>query len=74
MKTDSDLLYDYTKEEIFNHNYFLIKDIKNIYNHTYRDNSSLKEILDIKTFYEKKWKKLGKSIKYLSFQLVSEED
>ena len=74
LKTDSDLLYEYTKEEIFNHNYFLVKDIKNINSHTFRDNSPLKEILDIKTFYEKKWKQMGKSIKYLSFQLGSKED
>ena len=69
LKTDSDLLYQYTKEEIFNHNYYLIKDIKNIYNHTYINNSTLKEILYLKTFYEKKWIQMGKSIKYISFQL-----
>tara|TARA_B100001564_G_scaffold328058_1_gene311545 strand:+ start:521 stop:1195 length:675 start_codon:yes stop_codon:yes gene_type:complete len=69
LKTDSDLLYQYTKEEIFNHNYYLVKDIKNIYNHTYINNSTLKEILYLKTFYEKKWIQMGKSIKYISFQL-----
>jgi tRNA (guanine-N7-)-methyltransferase len=69
LKTDSDLLYQYTKEEIFNHNYYLIKDIKNIYNHNYINNSTLKEILYLKTFYEKKWIQMGKSIKYISFQL-----
>jgi tRNA (guanine-N7-)-methyltransferase len=69
LKTDSDLLYQYTKEEIFNHNYYLIKDIKNIYNHNYINNSTLKEILYLKTFYEKKWIQMEKSIKYISFQL-----
>ena len=74
MKTDSDLLYEYTKEEIFIHNYYLIKDIENIYNHTFKNNALLKEILYFKTFYEKKWIQMGKSIKYLSFQLESKED
>ncbi len=74
LKTDSDLLYEYTKEEIFIHNYYLIKDIENIYNHTFKNNALLKEILYFKTFYEKKWIQMGKSIKYLSFQLGYKED
>lgn len=74
LKTDSDLLYQFTKDEIINHNYYLKKDIKNIYNHTFKNNTSLKEILYLKTFYEKKWLQKQKSIKYLSFHLGSKKN
>ena len=69
LKTDSELLYSYTKDKIFNQNYKILNDIDNIYTCTFKNNSILKEILYLKTFYEKKWMEMGKTIKYLSFQL-----
>ncbi|MEX0608651.1 MAG: tRNA (guanosine(46)-N7)-methyltransferase TrmB [Balneolaceae bacterium] len=64
LKTDSDLLYEYSKEVIAAEELELLKDIPNVYK-THPDDP----VLSIKTFYEKKHLKEGKSIKYLSFRL-----
>ena len=69
LKTDSDLLYDFTIEEINNSNYSLLKNIKNVYKESYSKNSELEKILYIKTFYETMWIELGKTIKYISFKI-----
>ena len=69
LKTDSDLLYEFTKNEISTNNYRILNNINNIYYYPFKDNIQLKEILYLKTFYEKKWIEMGKSIKYLSFQI-----
>ena len=68
-KSTSDLLYDFTIEEINNSNYSLLKNIKNVYKESYSKNSELEKILYIKTFYETMWIKLGKRIKYISFKI-----
>ena len=69
LKTDSDLLYDFTLDEINNNHYELLKDIKNVYKESYLKNSELEKILYIKTFYETMWIELGKTIKYMSFKI-----
>lgn len=68
LKTDSDLLYHFTKEEIEQKKYITLKDIENINSYIDNEIDSLSEILKIRTFYEQKWIELGKSIKYLAFQ------
>ena len=69
LKTDSDLLYEFTKDEIKLNSYKILKNIKNIYNYSYYKNHKLKKSLSIMTLYEKKWIKMNKTIKYLSFQI-----
>lgn len=69
LKTDSDLLYDFTLEEIKSNGFELLKNITNVYKDSYEDSQDLKKVLFIKTFYEKKWIELGKTIKYLGFKI-----
>ena len=69
VKTDSDLLYDFTIEEIKLNNFKLLKNITNVYKESYQNSQELKKTLFIKTFYEKKWLKLDKTIKYLAFNI-----
>lgn len=71
LKTDSDLLYQYTLDEIKEKNYSLIQNIQNIYDDFDSLNEELKTTMSIQTFYEKKWLKTEKSIKYLSFKINS---
>ena len=69
LKTDSDLLYDFTLEEIKSNNFKLLKNIANVYKESYENSQELKKTLFIKTFYEKKWLDLEKTIKYLAFTI-----
>ena len=69
LKTDSELLYDFTLEEIKSNGFELLKNITNVYKDSYVDSQNLKKVLFIKTFYEKKWIELGKTIKYLGFKI-----
>ena len=69
LKTDSDLLYDFTLEEIKSNNFKLLENITNIYKESYERSQELKKTLFIKTFYEKKWLDLEKTIKYLAFSI-----
>ena len=69
LKTDSELLYDFTLEEIKSNGFELLKNITNVYKDSYEDSQNLKKVLFVKTFYEKKWIELGKTIKYLGFKI-----
>ena len=70
LKTDSDLLYEYTLEQIQEHQYKLIENSNDVYNELIlRANPNLKLAMEIKTFYEKMWLKEGKKIKYLCFSI-----
>lgn len=69
LKTDSDLLYNFTLEEIKSNNFKLLKNITNVYKESYEKSKELKKNLFIKTFYEKKWLDLEKTIKYLAFSI-----
>jgi tRNA (guanine-N7-)-methyltransferase len=69
LKTDSELLYDFTLEEIKSNNFKLLKNIANVYRESYENSQELKKTLFIKTFYEKKWLDLEKTIKYLAFSI-----
>lgn len=66
LKTDSDLLYAFTKYTISDCQLPLHVDHADIY--AWKERPSA---LDIHTYYEKKWLKEGKKIKYLQFQLKS---
>ena len=69
LKTDSDLLYDFTLEEIKSNNFKLLENITNVYKESYERSQELKKTLFIETFYEKKWLDLEKTIKYLAFSI-----
>lgn len=64
LKTDSTLLYDYTKQVIEEQGLEILEDNSDIYS-----KSEIKPELMFKTYYEKIWLKEGKKIKYLSFRL-----
>jgi tRNA (guanine-N7-)-methyltransferase len=70
VKTDSDLLYGYTLDQIKEHDHHLLTSNNDIYNgFIERQSEELKKILSIRTHYESIWLKNGIKIKYISFQL-----
>lgn len=70
LKTDSDLLYEYTLEQIKENEYQLIENSNDVYDDLIlRTNPSLSRAIEIKTFYEKMWLNEGKKIKYLCFSI-----
>ena len=69
LKTDSDLLYEYTIEQIKENNYSTIDNISDIYNDFDCLDKEIQNVLGIKTFYEEKWLEEGKKIKYVSFRI-----
>ena len=68
LKTDSNLLYNYTLEEIKENNYTIIEKSTNIYSELIpRATKKLQETLSIQTFYESLRLKENKTIKYIAF-------
>lgn len=70
LKCDSDLLYEYTLEQIDENNYTKHIDADNVY-HDFIEScdATTRELMNIKTFYEQRWLKEGKTIKYCKFSL-----
>jgi tRNA (guanine-N7-)-methyltransferase len=69
MKTDSDLLFEFTEEEI-KENYELVELTWDLYNELPENlNQITKDIFHIKTHYEKLFTKKGSIIKYCKFKL-----
>lgn len=66
LKTDSELLYEYTREVIEEQNLELLEDIPNVYQ-THSDHPKL----SIQTYYEGMHLEKGKTIRFLSFRLGS---
>ncbi len=64
LKTDSDLLYEYTLEKIKEHQLSIIENFPNI-----DQIEKMNDELKILTYYEKMWREKGIFIKYLSFQV-----
>ena len=70
LKSDSDLLYTYTKEVCLNYKLQILEDSNDLYGDDFNQyDPSTQEILDIRTYYEQKWLGLEKKIKYLKFVL-----
>ncbi|MBI2259841.1 MAG: tRNA (guanosine(46)-N7)-methyltransferase TrmB [Flavobacteriia bacterium] len=69
LKTDSDLLYDYTLEEIEKNQIKLLENISNIEHITNSSNDTLKILNEVTTHYEKLFSSKGMTIKYLKFSL-----
>ncbi|MDR2286519.1 MAG: tRNA (guanosine(46)-N7)-methyltransferase TrmB [Prevotellaceae bacterium] len=64
LKTDSQILYDYTVNVIKESNYSLLSSYADIYTQNPTD-----ELLNIKTFYESQYSAKGIAIKYLKFKM-----
>lgn len=64
LKTDSDLLYDFTLETIEDENCTLLRNVGDIYKE-----ASYDQLLTQKTYYEKQHLRDGKTIHYVCFQL-----
>ncbi|MDR2907498.1 MAG: tRNA (guanosine(46)-N7)-methyltransferase TrmB [Bacteroidales bacterium] len=69
LKTDDTMLYEYTLNDIVkgeHHRLLLHSD------DLYKAGNPHLEVMDIQTFYEQMWLDMGKTIKYIRFQLKSE--
>ncbi len=64
LKTDSNFMYNYTKAVATNNELKIINDSPDLYNSTIQN-----EVLEIKTYYEKRFAEHKIPIKYLSFLL-----
>jgi tRNA (guanine-N7-)-methyltransferase len=70
LKTDSDLLFESTVDEIKEHNYKVKELSWDLYNSLPADlDPTIREILHIKTHYEQLFTAKGSVIKYCSFQI-----
>ena len=70
LKTDSDLLFESTLEEIKEHNYNLLESTWDLYNDMSQELDPVtKDIFHIKTHYEKLFTAKGSVIKYCKFKV-----
>ena len=70
MKTDSDLLFEYTEEQIKEHNYELLELTWDLYGELPENIDPLtRDIFHIKTHYEKLFTSRGSVIKYCKFKI-----
>lgn len=67
LKTDSDVLYLYTRKLVEKNKLKILRQTEDLYNSGFDD-----EILRIKTFYENQFLEEGCKITYISFQLPAE--
>jgi len=74
LKTDSTFLYEFTQLVIQENKLEVLVDSSDIYNELLppQPDSMLSKELGINTFYENKWLKEGKLIKYLEFKLADQ--
>jgi tRNA (guanine-N7-)-methyltransferase len=71
MKTDSDVLFDYTLEQIDEHGHQMLACYPDLYANLPEDlDQQTKEIFHIKTYYEEFFSKRGHVIKYCKFRLA----
>ena len=71
LKTDSAFFYEFTRAELERNHYVLLEDTKDLYGEKMEDlDDDTKEILSIKTHYEKIFSDKGCKIHYLKFKLV----
>ncbi|MEN9421283.1 MAG: hypothetical protein RLZZ107_757 [Bacteroidota bacterium] len=71
MKTDSDVLFDYTLEQIEEHGHEMLACYPDLYANLPQDlDQQTKEIFHIKTYYEEFFSKRGHVIKYCKFKLA----
>lgn len=69
LKTDDPVLYAYTLDVVKHNNLNLIHNIPDVYDGDYSD-----IVPQIVTYYESKWLKEGRTIRYVCFQLPKEKE
>ena len=70
LKTDSDLLFESTLEQIEEHGYHCILKTRDLYGELIESfDDETRDILTIKTFYEELFSSKGFSIKYCKFTI-----
>ena len=69
LKTDNDLLYQYTLDIIAKNKLSIIENTNDLYK-----SSNNNEILSIKTFYENQYLEKGKNINYIKFYIKNVKD
>lgn len=69
LKTDSDLLFEFTEEEIKEHGYETVFSSWDLYRDINQLDEDEREILSIKTFYEEMFSEKGSIIKYCKFKI-----
>lgn len=70
VKTDSDLLYEWTLEQYKEHKYDIILESSDVYGElVHRVDESLSDLLHIQTFYEQMWLEMGKTIKFIQIRV-----
>lgn len=74
LKTDSPLLYEYTLEQIAEHNLPLLEKSADVYaDLVHRVTENEQAILNIRTYYESMWLEGGRTIHYVRFGIRSEK-
>lgn len=69
LKTDNDVFYDYSLEMIRESGHELLYSTDDLYDHV--EDEEVKDVIPVKTHYEKMWLEKGLKIKYLRFKLCS---
>jgi len=70
LKCDSPILYEYTLEQIEEHGYEMIENSTDVYGDlVHRVDKVFSDVLNIRTFYELRWLKEGRKIKFVSFKI-----
>src|SRR5690606_23849222 len=69
LKTDSDFLYQFTLDQIEQYNYELLQKTPDIYSMIDEFDEEMREVIQIKTFYEQKFLASGKNINYCRFRI-----
>ena len=70
MKTDSVLLYDLSKEGYVEKGYDIQIDSRDVYGELVHEVSEeLRQALEIKTYYEKRWLSEGKKIHFIQLKV-----
>jgi len=70
LKTDNDMLFEYTLEVIKEGGHSTLYCTNDLYANAY--DSEVKDVIPVKTHYEKMWLEQGLKIKYLKFKLAAE--
>lgn len=70
VKTDSDLLYEWSLEQYLEKNYNLLIASDDVYGKLVREvDDSFKALLHIQTYYESMWLEMGKKIHFLQIRI-----
>lgn len=70
VKTDSTLLYEWSRDQYREKGYTVLMNSDDVYGKLVNEvDDEMREILNIKTYYERRWLEEGKKIKFLRIQI-----